>query len=338
MAFKLLQFMGCASREDPEAPISRKFVEGDLSNPEAQRKNSPQERESDEPEIERPLADESFAEPTVQQLRRALDRFGAGQLFPWLRQDVGCSCIEDLSDLTIAELERQGLPRQQAQSLKSFADGFASASSAQPGTERSPLTCPEGHVLKRFETDHDQYVCDVCRKKQQLGSCMLGCRLCDHDVCLRCAEPLGVDPSSAGGMTDSILVVCLRADLKLTSRQSQSLLRRALNVAVVDAKWQELRDWKAFGSKSRVLQAADAEELRRTAQQARRLGARVERIEDDACLQKEQGATVAIAIGPVPADAELERLTKTLTPLPEGSARARKALTAANDDSDGSSD
>ncbi len=50
------------------------------------------------------------------------------------------------------------------------------------------FTCPSGHSLKPFQVDTRTYTCDVCAGAQQLQATMLGCRVCDYDVCMSCAK------------------------------------------------------------------------------------------------------------------------------------------------------
>eukprot|EP00929_Paragymnodinium_shiwhaense_P054317 TRINITY_DN27219_c0_g1_i1.p1 TRINITY_DN27219_c0_g1~~TRINITY_DN27219_c0_g1_i1.p1 ORF type:complete len:141 (-),score=43.58 TRINITY_DN27219_c0_g1_i1:136-558(-) len=50
------------------------------------------------------------------------------------------------------------------------------------------VKCPQGCVLKAFQTDHDGYLCDGCKGKQPCGAEMMGCRACDFDLCPACAK------------------------------------------------------------------------------------------------------------------------------------------------------
>lgn len=47
--------------------------------------------------------------------------------------------------------------------------------------------CPGTHDLTPFQTDHSEYYCDICKKKDQpKGTSMRRCRICDYDVCIDC--------------------------------------------------------------------------------------------------------------------------------------------------------
>ena len=50
------------------------------------------------------------------------------------------------------------------------------------------ICCPSGHLLKAFKTDSTTYTCDLCTEAQQIHCTMLGCRSCDHDMCVPCAR------------------------------------------------------------------------------------------------------------------------------------------------------
>ncbi len=36
--------------------------------------------------------------------------------------------------------------------------------------------------------DTRTYTCDVCAASQQLQATLLGCRVCDYDICMSCAK------------------------------------------------------------------------------------------------------------------------------------------------------
>jgi hypothetical protein len=49
-------------------------------------------------------------------------------------------------------------------------------------------TCPSGHVLESHLAPNEDYTCDVCGKEVAEGEKLWGCRLCDYDKCLQCAN------------------------------------------------------------------------------------------------------------------------------------------------------
>jgi hypothetical protein len=53
------------------------------------------------------------------------------------------------------------------------------------------LMCLQGHKLTRFCIDSPNYVCDSCppsRSKLTIGTWVMSCRPCGHDVCDRCSN------------------------------------------------------------------------------------------------------------------------------------------------------
>jgi len=46
--------------------------------------------------------------------------------------------------------------------------------------------CPHG--LNEFQTPHNGFTCDKCDSKQELGTTMWGCRLCNYDLCAACHQ------------------------------------------------------------------------------------------------------------------------------------------------------
>lgn len=57
----------------------------------------------------------------------------------------------------------------------------------RPSGELQSETCPRGHKLKRFVTDHNNFTCDRCAQQQPHGAVMRSCRSCDYDVCISCS-------------------------------------------------------------------------------------------------------------------------------------------------------
>ena len=49
------------------------------------------------------------------------------------------------------------------------------------------LRCPGGHAVCEYCTPDADWACDLCRTEQKSGGFMLGCRVCNWDVCLPCA-------------------------------------------------------------------------------------------------------------------------------------------------------
>ena len=47
--------------------------------------------------------------------------------------------------------------------------------------------CPQGHGLKRRETEMHGDQCDKCKQYQPQYSIMYGCRKCEYDLCEKCA-------------------------------------------------------------------------------------------------------------------------------------------------------
>mmetsp|Transcript_36679 Transcript_36679/g.80400 ORF Transcript_36679/g.80400 Transcript_36679/m.80400 type:complete len:292 (-) Transcript_36679:31-906(-) len=47
-----------------------------------------------------------------------------------------------------------------------------------------------GHTLHRFVAAHDYYACNQCLARQMRGDILLGCRLCDLDLCVLCVGQL----------------------------------------------------------------------------------------------------------------------------------------------------
>lgn len=51
-----------------------------------------------------------------------------------------------------------------------------------------PMKCPsKGHLLQRC-TPSIGYTCDVCQKSPSFGDSLYGCRLCNWDICMLCAD------------------------------------------------------------------------------------------------------------------------------------------------------
>eukprot|EP00411_Alexandrium_monilatum_P107923 CAMPEP_0175771286 /NCGR_PEP_ID=MMETSP0097-20121207/71945_1 /TAXON_ID=311494 /ORGANISM="Alexandrium monilatum, Strain CCMP3105" /LENGTH=496 /DNA_ID=CAMNT_0017081583 /DNA_START=1 /DNA_END=1487 /DNA_ORIENTATION=+ len=72
------------------------------------------------------------------------------------------------------------------------------------GTGRSVrIHCPQRHVLYPFATYDGDFECDGCDRGQKPGRVMFGCRQCDYDLCVKCAERAwrAVPPELEGGAT-----------------------------------------------------------------------------------------------------------------------------------------
>eukprot|EP01084_Bolivina_argentea_P145071 254381_1 len=49
-------------------------------------------------------------------------------------------------------------------------------------------TCPNKHVLKKFKTPRETFLCDGCDTKCALNTILFGCRECNYDLCEMCCS------------------------------------------------------------------------------------------------------------------------------------------------------
>lgn len=50
--------------------------------------------------------------------------------------------------------------------------------------------CPGGHLLKKFQTPHASFCCDVCKGEMDQDATMFGCDVCNFDRCIACHHSL----------------------------------------------------------------------------------------------------------------------------------------------------
>lgn len=72
----------------------------------------------------------------------------------------------------------------------------------------SPLLCPEGHPLEAFTTPEDEWWCSGCQACLDCGSSMVGCRLCDYDLCAQCLRLLPYQSAKGKALRTSSAAPC----------------------------------------------------------------------------------------------------------------------------------
>ena len=125
--------------------------------------------------------------------------------------------------------------------LGSLPDHYYGALHSDAPTER--ITCPSGHALEQTRTPHDGMFCDRCACSFPADTSMLGCALCDFDLCGRCyfsqcaqgasptSKPMrGGSPGDASATTLSVAEAThvTLASKSLNSKSSKQRTPRAL--------------------------------------------------------------------------------------------------------------
>jgi len=56
-----------------------------------------------------------------------------------------------------------------------------------PPAAVGPTLCPKGHLLQRFSSPEEMFMCSLCRRRSSVSGFMWGCRTCGYDVCIACS-------------------------------------------------------------------------------------------------------------------------------------------------------
>jgi hypothetical protein len=65
-------------------------------------------------------------------------------------------------------------------------DDSATETENDENSDRAPGCCPSGHSLAAYTTTNTKVSCDKCSSNQKKGRKMLGCRICNWDLCASC--------------------------------------------------------------------------------------------------------------------------------------------------------
>eukprot|EP00747_Dinoflagellata_sp_TGD_P105210 gnl/TRDRNA2_/TRDRNA2_169481_c0_seq1.p1 gnl/TRDRNA2_/TRDRNA2_169481_c0~~gnl/TRDRNA2_/TRDRNA2_169481_c0_seq1.p1 ORF type:complete len:1118 (-),score=243.61 gnl/TRDRNA2_/TRDRNA2_169481_c0_seq1:174-3065(-) len=113
-------------------------------------------------------------------------------------KDVRCDAV-DTGKLAeqLSALAPQELLATQEPLYKSGLEFAQMLLSSASQISQQELSCPKWHALKPFDVDDCKWFCSLCRKVEQLGHTMFGCRECDFDLCGECTEQVRSEQKSS---------------------------------------------------------------------------------------------------------------------------------------------
>mmetsp|Transcript_75662 Transcript_75662/g.182897 ORF Transcript_75662/g.182897 Transcript_75662/m.182897 type:complete len:236 (-) Transcript_75662:79-786(-) len=112
------------------------------------------------------------------------------------------------------------------------------------------------------------------------------------------------------------LVICVRSDLPMSVGKVAAQVGHAVQGAMTESRWQDVRAWEAAGSKKITLRVESEEQLRDVEREAKRGGLVADSIQDAGHTEVAPGTTTVLGIGPASAK-EINRVTGHLKPLPD---------------------